>query len=593
MSEAAETKSKKQEGRNNRRYKYVALRKNKRAAQQQEIMSDHLVENNASETIGRAEAAIGSRTTPDQVGSSNSTHNAGIPPSTAAATLPPLPFWYPKRCKSGQPIYHGNREALGFALDSMGRSVAFVGSGAFLGTALIRLAKQAAGCATEADANTGVVPDCEGRAYGIRPSSLLTTYTIVVGIVSAALLPLLGAIVDYTRHRRLVGRCTSVAFTLLLFPQIFLSSKTWFAVAILQMGVAFTGWAQTMVTYAYLPELTDSEERLNMYNRSFNAISYSSMVAYLLVTVGIANYAGFGDDNVAVAQLGTAISFAVCCVLLYAAWGPLLQKRPPSRDLPDGQSLWTAGFIQNCHSIVRIYRDLPALKFFYLYISFTEPGVNSLVTIMITYLTDTLDFSSTENATATLIMLLGGIPGALVAGKTVSLFNPISSVIMASSVLAINTIVAAVLLQHPGQQMETYVLAFIWGVAVGWKWTTDRFLASTLIPDGQDAELMGVFLFAGQVLTWIPPLVFTAMNEAGVNQSVGIGSLSIYFFLGLIAICKIGDYRKAVARTGRHVTIDENNSHPHLHDPETSDESISTDAVRGTSLHVGTIDTVP
>jgi len=147
-------------------------------------------------------------------------------------------------------------------------------------------------------------------------------------------------------------------------------------------------------------------------------------------------------------------------------------------------------------------------------------------------------------------------------------------------------------------------LAFIWGVAVGWKWTTDRFLASTLIPDGQDAELMGVFLFAGQVLTWIPPLVFTAMNEAGVNQSIGIGSFSIYFFLGLIAICTIGDYRKAWAQAERHVTIDENNSLPHLLDPDldpsttalsrkTSDESTSTDAVRGISLHVGTIDTVP
>jgi len=533
----------------------------------QENMSDHHIENQSAGSIVGAEAAAHTRsdTTPDQAergGGGVRSININSIQNDAA----PLPFWYPKRCRSGQPIYHGNGEALGWALDSIGRSVAFVGSGAFLGTALIRLAKQAAGCETEADENTGMVPDCEGRAYGIRPSSLLTTYTIVVGIVSATFLPLLGAIVDYSRHRRLVGRCTSVAFTLLLFPQIFLSSKTWFAVAILQMGVAFTGWAQTMVTYAYLPELTDSEERLNQYNKSFNAASFSSMVVYVLITVGIANYAGFGDDDVAVAQLGTAIAFAVCCVLLSAAWGPLLQKRPAARDLPEGQSLWTAGFIQNYHSIVHVYRELPALKWFYLSVASSEAGVNSLVTIMITYLTDTLNFSSTDNATATLLMLLGSIPGALVSGKMVSLFNAVNSVILAISLLTITTIAAAVSLKRPGQQMETYIMAFIWGVAIGWKWTTDRFLASTLIPEGQDAELMGVFLFSGQVLSWLPPLIFTAMNEAGVNQSFGIGSLCIYFFLGLIALCRIGDYRKAEAQTGRHSTVDESNSHLHLDD---------------------------
>lgn len=304
--------------------------------------------------------------------------------AAAAAAAPALPAWYPKRCCTGQPIYHGNAEALGWALDSVGRSAAFIGSGAFLGTALIQLAKESLGCETEADEN-GNVPDCEGRVYGIfRPSSLLTTYTVVVGVISAALLPLIGAMVDYTSHRRLLGRWMSVFFTVLLFPQIFLSDKTWFAVAVLQIGVAFIGWAQTMVTYAYLPELTSSEERLNQYTQSFTVISFGSMVVYLIVTVGIATVAGFSDDDVDVARLGTGISCGLCAVFLYLAWGPLLQRRPPARLLPPGQSLWTAGFVQVYHTIIRIYRELPALKWFYVFIAFVDAGVNSLATIMIT-----------------------------------------------------------------------------------------------------------------------------------------------------------------------------------------------------------------
>jgi MFS-type transporter involved in bile tolerance (Atg22 family) len=290
-------------------------------------------------------------------------------------TPPRLPRWYPVRC-NGQPVYHGNPEALGWVLDSVGHSAAVIGSGAFLGTALLRLAKAAAGCAVDPLPGTNIIPKCNNRIYGIRPSSLLTTYTIVVGVCSAVFLPLMGAMVDYTRHRRLIGRCLSVAFCIPLLAQVFLlSESTWLYVAALQVVVAFVGWAQTMVTYAYLPELTNSPKRLTQYTRSFTVISFTAMVLYLVVTVGIAKAGGFSGDTIATARLGTGISFLVSCVFLYLAWGHLMQRRPPARDLTEGQSLWTAGFIQVYRTIIHIYRHLPALKWFYLSISFIDAGV--------------------------------------------------------------------------------------------------------------------------------------------------------------------------------------------------------------------------
>lgn len=460
-----------------------------------------------------------------------------------------LSRWYPKW--RGEPVYHGNQEALGWALDSIGRSVAFIGAGAFLGTALLRLAKEAAGCETEAPPGSNTIPDCEGRVYGIRPSSLLTTYTIVVGIVSAILLPLVGAVVDYTPHRLKVGQWLSVIFCLLIFPQIFVNDQTWFAVAILQIGVAFAGWMQTMVTYAYLPELSNSVERLNQYTQSFTVLSFGSMVLYLAGVVGVASVAGFGDDDIAVAQLGQSVSFVVSSVFLYLAWGRLLKSRPAARELPPGKSLWTAGFIQVYHTSIHIYKHLPSLKWFYISVAFIDAGVNSLATIMVTYLTDTLGFSSQENGITILIMLLGSIPGALLAGRLTVKFDPIRSSIAATLVLAINTIAAGIVLKEPGQQLETFVLAAFWGLGTGWKWTTDRLLASVLIPEGQDAELMGLYLFAGQILTWLPPLVFTVLNEAGVNQRIGIASLAVYFLLGAVALLLMGSYKAAVDATGR------------------------------------------
>jgi UMF1 family MFS transporter len=387
---------------------------------------------------------------------------------------------------------------------------------------------------------------------GIRPSSLLTTYTIVVGLVSALLMPFMGAIIDYTPHRLRVGQWLSVVFCVLLVPQIvLLNEHTWFAVAIIQIAVAFTGWAQTMVTYAYLPELCCSDVILNEYTQSFTVLSFGSMVLFLGGVVGVATVAGFGDDDIATAHLGISVSFCVCSVLLYLSWGRLLKKRPAARELPADQSLWTAGFIQVYHTSIHIYKHLPALKWFYISVALVDAGTNSLATIAITYLTDKLGFSSQENGIAILLMLIGSIPGAIAAGRTNAKFNPIRSSIVATLILALNTIGAGVVLKGPGQQLETYIFACVWGFGIGWKWTTDRLLASVLIPPGQDAELMGVYLFAGQILTWLPPLVFTVLNEVGVSQRIGVGSLAVYFFLGAFALVLMGSYPAAVSAAGR------------------------------------------
>jgi len=490
--------------------------------------------------------AQGNTTLPNAINSSN---DILVDEDAAETANHALPRWFPHW--KGKPWYHGNPEALGWAMDSIARAVAFAAAGAFLFSALLRLAKQEAGCATDPPPGSNKVPDCDGRVYGIRPNSLLTTFTILVGVISAVLLPFMGAVVDFTKQRLLVGKVTSAILCILLLPSLALSSETWFAIALLQLVVAFVGWAQTMITYAYLPELTKSEERLNQYSQSFTIVSFVSMLVLLGGVVGFSSIFGFDDDEINVARLGQAVSFFCSTPLLIVAWFRLLGARPASRQLPESQSLWTAGFFQVFHSSLYIYRNLPALKWFYISVMFIDAGTGSLATILITYLTDTLAFTTAENATAILAILVGSIPGAFASGFTNKWWYPVRSSIVATSIMVINTVVAAVVLTSPGQQLQTYLLGLVWGFGAGWKWTSDKLLASTLIPDGQSTELMGVYLFAGQVITWLPPLVFTAMNEAGVSQRVGIATSAVWFLFGIVALFLIGDYKAAVVAVGR------------------------------------------
>ena len=92
-------------------------------------------------------------------------------------------------------------EALGWALDATGRTVAVVGLGAFLAPALMKLAEEEAGCDPSNDSQS-----CDKKVYGIKPSSIFTIILTIVGLCSAPLLSLMGAIVDYTKARRIIGR---------------------------------------------------------------------------------------------------------------------------------------------------------------------------------------------------------------------------------------------------------------------------------------------------------------------------------------------------------------------------------------------------
>jgi hypothetical protein len=71
----------------------------------------------------------------------------------------------------------------------------------------------------------------------------------------------------------------------------------------------------------------------------------------------------------------------------------------------------------------------------------------------------------------------------------------------------------------------------------------------TIRPSGMDAQMMSFFLFCGTGFTWLPPLVFSICNEYGLHIMWSMMSLNIFFFLGILCLLAVGDYRKAMQAT--------------------------------------------
>lgn len=67
------------------------------------------------------------------------------------------------------------------------------------------------------------------------------------------------------------------------------------------------------------------------------------------------------------------------------------------------------------------------------------------------------------------------------------------------------------------------------------------------VPHGQETELAGFYTYCRSILTWLPPLIFTVMNEVGVDMMWGLLSLLIFFCFGLVFLQLMAPWEEVLA----------------------------------------------
>ena len=106
-----------------------------------------------------------------------------------------------------------------------------ISANVFLTNSFVFLASSDAGCVDE---NRETIADCDGSTYGMAPSSLIVNIQVIAGILAALMMPLFGAIIDYTSYRREAGIFVGALLALIQATQIGTGNRTWFFMAILQ-----------------------------------------------------------------------------------------------------------------------------------------------------------------------------------------------------------------------------------------------------------------------------------------------------------------------------------------------------------------------
>jgi MFS transporter, UMF1 family len=473
-------------------------------------------------------------------------HPASPVPAAALHSTSPLPppSWYKFQHVAPAQAYN----YLG-----LGRG-ALVMSNIFLSTSFIYLASEGVGC-VYTDETTGdqvVVENCDAKVYGSSsPTSLIANIAVVSSVLAALFMPMVGAMVDYTHHRRTVGIVSAVLMLCIQLAQVGTVASTWCSMAILQALGGFLYQVQVLAMYAYLPEISRmvGEDVMSKFTGTFTTCQFLAQGCFLMVVIALST--ALDLNSVVTAQVSQAIDVVWTGLFFLLGWR-LMPSAPASHALPPGRCrLLTLGFVQVYHTTRKLNQEFycTGLKWYLAALIFAEAGVNSFTVLAVVYLKDHIGLSGTEIGIFFLVVLIATLPGAFLSSKITNwLRSPNRSWQLCLAFLIVCTAGGALIVDQSPQ-----FVAYIWGVCsgilLGWFYPTEHLFFSMILPHGQEAELSGFFVYCTQILGWLPPLIFSILVDNHVSQTYGVMSLSVFFLIAILFLSRAASWSEVLAAT--------------------------------------------
>lgn len=417
-------------------------------------------------------------------------------------------------------------------------------SNVFLATSFIFLASKEAGCVDEA---TNRIIPCNTRVHGFFPTTFVTNIAAISGLLSAFLLPVIGAIIDYTRHRQTVGKIVALLILIIQTVQIGAVESSWFPMAICQAIVVALFEVHYALAVSYLPDIARydvSHDTMTKFNRTFFSMQYSGQMTFLITCLVVSYFAQL--NSIQSAHLGQSLSSLIVLICYTQAW----KKLPPMegrRTLPEGRSLLLEGFRQNFRTVQRIHRNPnKTLKWFFLTVIISEAGGTALLPIVVSYLSRVLSYNSLDVGLTFLLAVTFAIPGAVLNSYLAKRTSPKMSLRLDFCCLFVVTLSAPFVLHSEAPRFLGYIYGLMWGFCLGWLYSGEQLFYTLCVPAAQEAELAGFFVYCTVILTWLPSLIFSTIVENGGKEQYGLAPLCILQLLSMVTVSMIPEWNSVV-----------------------------------------------
>lgn len=389
-----------------------------------------------------------------------------------------------------------------------------------------------------------------GPVGSITAENLFTTTLGVSIFLQVFLLPILGAIADYTdlKKKMMAFFCYTgvIASSILYFVKG--DSYLWGCLLLLIANICFA--AANVFYNAFLIDVTTEDLRDKISSYGF-ALGYLAGVLMLVLNFGLIFYAE---------QLGISQSRAVRISMLMASlwWGLfsiltflLLKSRKTNRNRLRHRQLIKIGFRELWLTLRELYGLKYTLMFLLAYLFYND-GIQTVILNSSVFLSQELFISRGLETSQTFLIgvffvaQVAAFIGALCFERISRLLGAKRTILLSLMIWCAIVIYAYAFLQT---QLQAVVMGFFIGLVLGSSQALSRSLYSQMIPKDRESAFFGLYEISEKGTSWLGNLVFAVVIGITGSYRQGILGIIVFFVIGSLLLL-LTDTRKAVHQAG-------------------------------------------
>lgn len=372
-------------------------------------------------------------------------------------------------------------------------------------------------------------------APGALPAYIITFSTIL----SAVVLPPLGALVDRTRYKKQLLAAfawVGAAFASLLF---FTTGDNWQLGAVAVIGANLAFGASVVVNDSILCLIATEEERDRVSSRgwAFGYLGGGLLLVVNLATVVMHEQLGITEELAArVSMLSAALWWAGFTLIPFLR----LRNYEPTHVVPEEGSAVRQSFGQ-LWTTLKEMRNYPVTVTFLLAYLFFNDGIQTVISQSSVYGAEELGFDTTVLIATILLVQFVGVVGALVFGKAAERYGGRPVILVGLGIWML--IVTIALFLPAGEIAPFLVLAVAIGLVLGGTQALARSYFSLLIPKGREAEYFSFYHAMERGTSWFGTLTFGLVFQLTDSYRPAIFALIIFFVIGAALLLKVDTAR--------------------------------------------------
>ena len=413
------------------------------------------------------------------------------------------------------------------------------------GPYMIDVAGRAAGCADPDETCSRTV---SVLGLHLAAGSLPFYLTSFATIASAFLLPIVGALVDRSAHKKrhmALFAWTGAATASLMF---FMKGDHW-QIGAFSVVVSSILAGCSLVSYsAILVDISTEDERDRVSSRGWAFGYLGGGTLLLLNLVVVLGHDALGIDKglaVRISLLSAAVWWAAFTIIPFVR----LRDHAPAHVVEETGSMLQRSFGQ-LWTTLRELKGYPMTLTFLLAYLFYNDGIQTVIYAASTYGSKQLGFDQSVLIATILLIQFVAFGGALYFGRLAQRHGAYRSIVWGTYAWMVIVVVAMFL---PARNVALFlVVGVAIGVVLGGTQALSRSFFSLLIPRGREGEYFALYNACERGTSWFGTLLFGLVFQVTGSYRPAILALVVFFVLGALLLARL-DPRRGIREAGNAV----------------------------------------